>query len=56
MYDNLYFNDLLAILVGWVIIIGASIVVGIVAAKVGDDVGKSLAGGAYDLSSWLSSF
>ena len=47
---------LLATPLGWVFIIGAALTVGCVAAKGGDLFGKSLASGAYDLSSWISSF
>jgi hypothetical protein len=46
---------LLATPVGWVIIIGASIAVGIVAAKSGDIAGKWAANEAYNIGDWLSS-
>jgi hypothetical protein len=46
---------LLATPVGWVIIIGASIAVGIVAAKAGDKLGKFSANQAYDFGTWLNS-
>jgi hypothetical protein len=39
-----------------VIIIGSSIAVDMVAAKVGDGIGKFVANQAYDLGNWLSSF
>lgn len=45
---------LLATPVGWVIIIGASITVGIVAAKAGDKLGKFSANQAYDFGTWLN--
>jgi len=45
---------LLATPVGWVIIIGASIAVGIIAAKAGDEIGKFGANQAYDLGTWLN--
>lgn len=45
---------LLATPVGWVIIIGASIAVGIVAAKAGDEIGKFGANQAYEFGSWLN--
>jgi len=45
---------LLATPVGWVIIIGASIAVGIVAAKAGDKLGKFGANQAYDFGTWLN--
>ena len=46
---------LLATPLGWVLIIGASIAVGIVAAKSGDIAGKWAANQAYDLGTWLNS-
>lgn len=46
---------LLATPIGWVIIIGASLTVGIVAAKVGDNLGKFGANHAYDFGTWLNS-
>ena len=46
---------LLATPVGWVIIIGASIAVGIVAAKSGDIAGKWAANEAYNIGDWLNS-
>jgi hypothetical protein len=46
---------LLATPVGWVIIIGASIAVGIVAAKAGDKLGKFSVNQAYDFGTWLNS-
>ena len=46
---------LLATPVGWVIIIGAAITVGIVAAKGGDSFGRFAANQAYDLGTWLNS-
>jgi hypothetical protein len=46
---------LLATPVGWIFIIGASIAVGIIAAKLGDDLGKFTANQAYDLSTQLNS-
>ena len=46
---------LLATPVGWVIIIGTSLAVGIVAAKVGDNLGKFGANQAYDFGTWLNS-
>jgi hypothetical protein len=45
---------LLATPTGWVIIIGASIAVGIIAAKTGDDIGQFGANQAYDLGNWLN--
>ena len=45
---------LLAPPVGWVIIIGASIAVGIVAAKAGDGIGQLAANKSYDLGTWLN--
>lgn len=45
---------LLATPVGWVIIIGASIAVGILAAKGGDAFGQLAAEKSYDLGSWLN--
>ena len=45
---------LLAPPAGWVIIIGASIAVGIIAAKTGDDIGQFGANQAYDLGTWLN--
>ena len=46
---------LLATPVGWVIIIGASIAVGIVAAKSGDIAGKWAANEVYNIGDWLNS-
>ena len=46
---------MLATPVGWVFIIGAAVTVGIMAAKVGDGIGKFGANQAYDLGNWLSS-
>jgi hypothetical protein len=46
---------LLATPAGWVFIIGASIAVGIVAAKSGDLFGRFAANQAYDLGTWLNS-
>ena len=46
---------MLATPVGWVIIIGASIATGIIAAKGGDIAGKWAANEAYNISSWLNS-
>jgi hypothetical protein len=40
--------------VGWVIIIGAAITVGIIAAKGGDIAGKFAANQAYDFGTWLN--
>ena len=47
---------MLATPVGWVFIIGSSIAVGIVAAKVGDGNGQGIAGYLYDKSSILNWF
>ncbi len=46
---------MLATPVGWVIIIGAAIAVGIVAAKSGDIAGKWAANKAFDIGDWLNS-
>jgi len=46
---------LLATPVGWVIIIGASLAVGVLAAKAGDNFGKFSANQAYDFGTWLNS-
>jgi len=46
---------LLATPVGWVIIIGAAITVGIIAAKSGDLFGRFAANQAFDLGTWLNS-
>ena len=45
---------LLATPAGWVIIIGASIAVGIIAAKAGDGIGQLAANKSYDLGTWLN--
>jgi hypothetical protein len=45
---------LLATPVGWVIIIGAAITVGIVAAKGGDWFGQLVANKSYDFGTWLN--
>jgi hypothetical protein len=45
---------LLATPIGWIIVIGASVAVGIVAAKSGDIAGKFAANQAYDLGTWLN--
>jgi hypothetical protein len=45
---------MLATPVGWVIIIGAAITVGVVAAKGGDWFGQWAANQAYDLGTWLN--
>ncbi|AZG73402.1 hypothetical protein [Shewanella livingstonensis] len=46
---------LLATPVGWVIIIGAAVTVGFVAAKGGDAIGKWSANKAFNLGYWLNS-
>jgi len=46
---------MLATPAGWVIIIGASITTGIIAAKSGDIAGKFAANQAFDLGTWLNS-
>ena len=46
---------MLATPAGWLIIIGSSIAIGIVAAKSGDIAGKWAASEAYNISSWLNS-
>jgi hypothetical protein len=46
---------LLATPVGWIIIVGAAITVGIIAAKSGDLFGRFAANQAYDLGTWLNS-
>jgi hypothetical protein len=46
---------LLATPVGWIIIVGAAITVGIIAAKSGDFFGRFAANQAYDLGTWLNS-
>jgi hypothetical protein len=46
---------LLATPVGWVIIIGAAVTVGVVAAKGGDAIGKWSANKAFNLGDWLNS-
>ncbi|MGK0249950.1 MAG: hypothetical protein ACI910_002714, partial [Oleispira sp.] len=45
---------MLATPVGWVFIIGASITVGILAAKAGDGIGQLAANKSYDLGTWLN--
>ena len=45
---------LLATPVGWVFIIGASITVGIIAAKAGDEMGQLAANKSYDFGTWLN--
>ena len=45
---------LLATPLGWVFIIGASITVGIIAAKAGDGIGKLAANKSYDFGTWLN--
>ena len=45
---------LLATPVGWCIIIGSSIVIGIMAAKAGDGFGQWTANQAYDFGSWIN--
>ena len=47
---------MLAIPVGWVIIIGAAVTVGIVAAKGGDWFGQGIAGYLYDTSTTVNWF
>jgi hypothetical protein len=45
---------LLATPAGWVFIIGASITVGIIAAKAGDEMGQLAANKSYDFGTWLN--
>jgi len=40
---------------GWIIIMGAAITIGMIAAKSGDIAGKIAANQAYDLGTWLNS-
>ena len=46
---------LLATPAGWIIIMGAAITIGMIAAKSGDIAGKIAANQAYDLGTWLNS-
>ncbi|WP_353537592.1 hypothetical protein [Colwellia sp. KU-HH00111] len=47
---------MLATPVGWVIIIGAAVTVGVLAAKVGDGLGQGAAGCLYEKSSTVNWF